>query len=209
MEGTSSEVFSVRPGADPSAGALEIELSPTVGSAVVQSLDELIGFPYGCVEQTMSRFLPTVVVADTLKKLSLPPIRRQAEIPSMVAEGYSRLRKMRIYNAAWGWWEYGDPDEFMTALVLEGLDLAKKAGYPSENLDPGPAVKWLSEKASQPWSSGPDSAFVQYDRKKRSYTAYVLALYGQKERAQSVLFALGLEQLTPSNLPTSRSPIMP
>lgn len=200
MEGTSSEVFSVRPGADPSAGALEIELSPTVGSAVVQSLDELIGFPYGCVEQTMSRFLPTVVVADTLKKLSLPPIRRQAEIPSMVAEGYSRLRKMRIYNAAWGWWEYGDPDEFMTALVLEGLDLAKKAGYPSENIDPGPAVKWLSEKASLPWSSGPDSAFVQYDRKKRSYTAYVLALYGQKERAQSVLFALGLEQLTPLEL---------
>lgn len=197
IEGTSSEVFAVRPGADPSIGALEIELSPTVGSAVVQSLDDLIGFPYGCVEQTMSRFLPTVVVADTLKQLSLPPIRRQAEIPSMVAEGYSRLRKMRMYGGAWGWWEYGAPDEFMTALVLEGLHLAKKSGYPSENLDPGPAVKWLSERASFPWSTSEDEGYAAYNRKKRSYTAYVLALYGQVERAKSVLFALELEQLTP------------
>ncbi len=35
-----------------------ITLDPSLASTVLSSLDYLVGYPYGCVEQTMSRFSP-------------------------------------------------------------------------------------------------------------------------------------------------------
>jgi Cu(I)/Ag(I) efflux system membrane protein CusA/SilA len=41
--------------------------------AMVDALPYLADYPYGCTEQTMSRFLPAVVTAKTLKDLGLNP----------------------------------------------------------------------------------------------------------------------------------------
>ena len=46
---------------------LEIRYSPTLAGAMVDALPYLVEYPYGCTEQTMSRFAPDVVVADALK----------------------------------------------------------------------------------------------------------------------------------------------
>ena len=40
---------------------------------MVEALPYLAEYPYGCVEQTLNRFLPAVIVADTLKQLGLDP----------------------------------------------------------------------------------------------------------------------------------------
>ena len=39
---------------------------------MLAALPELQGYPYGCTEQTLSRFVPTVVAARTLRKLGKP-----------------------------------------------------------------------------------------------------------------------------------------
>ena len=46
--------------ADPRARTLRLEASPSVASTLFGALDYLTGYPYGCTEQTMSQFLPTV-----------------------------------------------------------------------------------------------------------------------------------------------------
>jgi uncharacterized protein YfaS (alpha-2-macroglobulin family) len=50
---------------------LEIRYSPTLAGALVDALPYLVDYPYGCTEQTLNRFLPTVIVQKTLKGMGV------------------------------------------------------------------------------------------------------------------------------------------
>src|SRR5205085_10647434 len=89
---------------------------------------------YGCTEQTMSRFLPTVLLTSLLKEQNLRS-DLTAKAPDIVASGFARLAKMQHSNGSWDWWEYDDADMFMTAYVLDGLKRAKAAGYDSDKIN--------------------------------------------------------------------------
>lgn len=52
---------------------LIVKVSPSIALSMVEALPYLAEYPYGCVEQTLNRFLPALVVADTLKQLGLNP----------------------------------------------------------------------------------------------------------------------------------------
>lgn len=113
-----------------STAVLKVNLSPSAASSMIGALDELIGYPYGCVEQTMSRFLPTVVVADVLKDLNVPfDQAKREELPKMVEQGIKRLKTLQHDDGGWGWWENDETNPFMTAYVMYGLTTARSAGY--------------------------------------------------------------------------------
>ncbi len=46
---------------------LELRYSPSIAASLVDALPYLVSYPYGCTEQTLSRFLPTVMVQNSLK----------------------------------------------------------------------------------------------------------------------------------------------
>lgn len=48
---------------------LELRYSPTLAGTMVDALPYLVSYPYGCTEQTLNRFLPTVITQQTLKRL--------------------------------------------------------------------------------------------------------------------------------------------
>src|SRR5690606_22604471 len=50
---------------------LEVRYSPTLAGAMVDALPYLADFPYGCTEQTLNRFLPTVITQNILKRMNL------------------------------------------------------------------------------------------------------------------------------------------
>jgi uncharacterized protein YfaS (alpha-2-macroglobulin family) len=50
---------------------LEVRYSPTLAGAMVDALPYLVDYPYGCTEQTLNRFLPTVMVQKILKDMGL------------------------------------------------------------------------------------------------------------------------------------------
>jgi uncharacterized protein YfaS (alpha-2-macroglobulin family) len=50
---------------------LELRYSPTLAGAMVDALPHLVSYPYGCTEQTLNRFLPTVITQQTLKRLGV------------------------------------------------------------------------------------------------------------------------------------------
>ncbi len=50
---------------------LVVHVSPSLALSMLDALPFLIDYPYGCIEQTMSRFIPATVVAKTLKDLGL------------------------------------------------------------------------------------------------------------------------------------------
>ena len=50
---------------------LEVRYSPTLAGAMVDALPYLADYPYGCTEQTLNRFLPTVITQKVLLQMGL------------------------------------------------------------------------------------------------------------------------------------------
>ena len=55
----------------PDLSRLEVRYSPTLAGALVDALPYLADYPYGCTEQTLNRFLPTVMTQKILINLGL------------------------------------------------------------------------------------------------------------------------------------------
>lgn len=179
IQGTAEATFNLSPHADPNSGRLQLTISPSIGTMIYQSLDELIDFPYGCTEQTMSRFLPTVVLSSTLKELNMRA-DLEAKVPGIVADGFARLAKMQHSNGAWGWWEYDDASLYMTAYVLDGLHRAKDAGFESTRIDTEKAIEWAKKELN-------DAKLDNYNSGDFLYLCYATSLYGAHDEVREAL----------------------
>lgn len=115
--------------ADLSDAELEITVVPSLVEDMVQTLDYLVEYPYGCVEQTMSRFLPAVRVADILDRAKVRDAKLEERLPKVVAAGIKRLLDLQKPDGGWGWHGGSRTHEMMTPYALYGLLGAEKAGY--------------------------------------------------------------------------------
>lgn len=109
---------------------LKVTLAPSLAAAMFGSLDYLARYPYGCTEQTVSSFLPDVILLKSLSAAGMPKIQRQAELPEMVRRGLGRLYKFQLDDGGWSWCTYGEADPWMTAYVCYALVQAREAGFP-------------------------------------------------------------------------------
>ncbi|HKS23984.1 MAG TPA: MG2 domain-containing protein [Thermoanaerobaculia bacterium] len=126
------------------ATELTVQIAPTLASTMLDALPYLLDYPYGCTEQTMSRFLPAAVVARTLRSLgreATPPVLRK--IDDVTAASMARLYDFQHDDGGWGWWKEGGSDSFMTAYVVWGFSVAKEAGLPVKDAAVDNAVKYL------------------------------------------------------------------
>ena len=130
---------------------LTVQVAPSLAVTMLDALPYLIDYPYGCTEQTMSRFLPAAITAKTLRDLGLKPEtvmgrvfggieqataqqthtqpkRDLKELNAITQQSLERLYNFQHADGGWGWWKEGESDHFMTAYVLWGLSLAREAG---------------------------------------------------------------------------------
>ena len=130
---------------------LTVQVAPSMATTMLDALPYLVEYPYGCTEQTMSRFLPAVITAKTLRDLGLKPEtamskifggiepssaaathpngrRDLRELDKITSEGLQRLYDFQHADGGWGWWKGGESDHFMTAYVIWGMTLARQAG---------------------------------------------------------------------------------
>jgi uncharacterized protein YfaS (alpha-2-macroglobulin family) len=119
--------------ANSQARTLRIEASPSIAGSLFGALDYLTSYPYGCTEQTMSSFLPNVVVAQVLKEVKTTSVRDTASLQKKVQKGLDRLYGYQHPDGGWGWWKDDPTDPFMTAYVVDGLQMARSAGFAVEN----------------------------------------------------------------------------
>ena len=105
-------------------------VSPSLAGTILKALDDFVGYPYGCVEQTMSRFLPTIIVANTFRQIDAPlKAKTIKELPDMAEKGLKRLYNFQHSDGGWGWWENDQTHPYMTAYVIYGMSLAKQADF--------------------------------------------------------------------------------
>ena len=124
-----SESITLPADINPDASSLRIDLAPSVTGTLMSALDFLASYPYGCVEQTMSSFLPNILVAQAVKDLGLSAPPPSTELESKIAAGLQRLYQFQHDDGGWGWWETDRTHPFMTAYVVAGLAQAQTAGY--------------------------------------------------------------------------------
>lgn len=180
---------------DRSTGRIKVSLSGSLAGNIVSSLDGLIGFPYGCVEQTMSRFMPSILVSKTVRDLGIPHPKLEKQIPKIAADSMIRLARMQHEDGGWGWWQNDKSDPFMTALVLDGLDRCKKAGYPLRKVDTDKAVAWCAKRTR-------DEEWVKDEMRSKAYVIYVLARYGKVEAAKVAYNGLRTKLASPADRAT-------
>jgi uncharacterized protein YfaS (alpha-2-macroglobulin family) len=130
---------------------LTVQIAPSMATTMLDALPYLVDYPYGCTEQTISRFLPAVITAKTLRDLGLKPEtamhkifggiepssaaathpngrRDLKELEAITKQGLDRLYDFQHPDGGWGWWKEGESDHFMTAYVVWGMSLARQAG---------------------------------------------------------------------------------
>ncbi len=168
---TSSANFQMKLEANAIAGDLEISLSPSILASILESLDSLVDYPYGCVEQTMSRFMPAVIVRQLLRESGIQRPELDAKIADVSEKSQARLRSMQQGDGSFGWWSYDQGDSGMTALVLEGLYHAKKAGVDVNPHLLDRALEWAKNFAK-------NVVLTNNSVDDRVRLAYALALHG-------------------------------
>jgi uncharacterized protein YfaS (alpha-2-macroglobulin family) len=86
----------------PKQSRLEVRYSPTLAGAMVDALPYLVDYPYGCTEQTLNRFLPTVITQKVLleMRLNLEEIRKkQTNLnPQEIGADTERAKQWQRYD---------------------------------------------------------------------------------------------------------------
>jgi uncharacterized protein YfaS (alpha-2-macroglobulin family) len=210
LRGTSGEAgVEFPPEALTEGATLKIEISPTLAASLGESIGALVDYPYGCVEQTMSRFLPAVYVRNLLGSGRFSLEKDVADkLPKVLDDGLKRLYDFQHGDGGWGWWKEDPSDPYMTAYVVYGLTLAQKSGVKvnQEVLDRAVnALQELAKKASvgslpyvyrsltlstrtdPSMEKKIEAAWRQLQPSERVYYVDALLNIGQRERADKFL----------------------
>ena len=123
-----TETFVVKSNAMNEATQLTLRLSPSIALGVLDGLESLIGYPYGCVEQIMSRLLPSVVADQAYKALGIDNPKAD-DLPDIVRDGLQRLYGYQHSDGGWGWFYDDEGGAYLTVYVLLGLLNVEDAGY--------------------------------------------------------------------------------
>ena len=157
---------------DASQGELEVQLDGSLTAATQDALDYLEHYPYECVEQTVSRFLPNVVTWQALEEMGLERPELRQKLAQMVGVALQRIYNQQHYDGGWGWWVNDKSNPYLTAYVLHGMLEARDAGFVVDQGAMDKAAGYLRKELP---SVGRTETSWQANR--LAYELYVLAAY--------------------------------
>lgn len=125
------------------SSSVRLSLSRSMSGTLLNGLEYLTGYPYGCVEQTMSRALPNAVVSRAAKQLGIGGPDMQTRLNPLIDAGIQKLYGMQHNDGGWGWWADDSTDAYETAWVLFGLGIMDQSGHQISPQVMDEAAKWL------------------------------------------------------------------
>ncbi len=114
---------------DPTQGELTVQLDGSLTAATADALTYLKHFPYECVEQTVSRFLPNVLTYQALEEMGIAKPELKTALTEQVGVALQRLYAQQKVDGGWGWWLSDESNAYVTAYVLQGMLEAHRAGF--------------------------------------------------------------------------------
>jgi uncharacterized protein YfaS (alpha-2-macroglobulin family) len=170
--GIRQEIVQLPPSADPDQGDLTVQLDGSLTAATKDALDYLEHYPYECIEQTVSRFMPNVLTYQALTEMGLDRPELERELSVQVSLALQRITNEQHYDGGWGWWMNNESNPYITAYVIHGMLEAHRAGH-SVDLDVlENGVRYLQEAMN---TANPD--LTHWEANRLAYQLYVLAEY--------------------------------
>jgi uncharacterized protein YfaS (alpha-2-macroglobulin family) len=128
------------------SGRALISVSATPPIPFSAAVKGLIGYPYGCVEQTSSRAWPLVWLDEaTARRFGLTPLPA-AQRAEMLEAAWTRLSAMQLESGHFAFWPgEGEPQPQMTPHVADLLLSAQAAGHAVPEAVLEKALKRLNE----------------------------------------------------------------
>lgn len=119
----------VEPDARMDISSLELHAYASPLELFLQNADYLLEYPYGCAEQTASRFVPPLLLQRAYQQMGLSlPSEMNARIATITRMALDRLARLQNEDGGWGWWEGRESQLWLTAYVVRGLLMAKANG---------------------------------------------------------------------------------
>lgn len=107
---------------------VSVSVDRTGMSELEPSLRYLIEYPYGCLEQTLSRFIPLTKVKDLARSLELDELS-ETKLEDFVRAGAAKVARHQDSDSGhFSLWPGGEPYPHLTVYALYGLNEAKRAG---------------------------------------------------------------------------------
>ncbi len=156
-------------------GGVRIAASSSALAGLEGAATYLLGYPYGCLEQKLSRAMPVFVAADLIETFKLGDL---GGLKAAARQVISRLRDFQHSSGGFMYWTDGHiPDPWLTAYALEVAAMAKREGVEPEPVVLERAVRWL-----RGWLAGRDEWGYPYAQSEsyaaRAYAVYALSLHG-------------------------------
>lgn len=128
---TAKETIVLPKDVDQTQGMAMLSYSPSLGSGSIDGLPYLFEYPYSCIEQITSRFLPSLYVNRILKQSNNTSIGTisQSYVQHVITDAVQTLNNRQHPDGGWGWFVEYDSDPFVTAYALSALKEAKKDGF--------------------------------------------------------------------------------
>ncbi|WP_300160333.1 alpha-2-macroglobulin [Solidesulfovibrio sp.] len=113
------------------------------------NLKALLAYPYGCLEQTVSRAFPLLYFADLARALDPGTFENQSP-QGMAQAAIRRVTGMQLYNGGFSMWPGGDsPQAWMSLYAAHFLAEARLAGFPVDQNVLGQALSFAGETGRQ------------------------------------------------------------
>lgn len=156
-----------------------------------EGVNELLHYPYGCVEQTTSSMLPWLALRDF--RTVLPEINKTDEqFQRAVEKSVARLFTMQTGNGGLAYWPGGTEADFWgSAYGAYGLTLAKQAGFEIPDGDYTRLLDYLAKALR-----GAAETNDQWELSPRAFACYVLAVAGRPEAAYHETLFVKRDRLT-------------
>jgi len=160
-----------------------VSVSSRADLQLQSQLQNLLTYPYGCLEQTSSQAFPlTYATPENQRRLGLKSVD-EVERLKMIEQGIDRVATMQLANGGFGLWSNSSPEEhWLTAFVADFLLSAREMGVevPSGLIDKtmnrlkhyvNRGGRFVGER----WSQDSNHYTFAY----KAYAAYVLSRVGQ------------------------------
>jgi len=111
---------------------LVITVNPSPVIQMIRAAGYLADYEYGCLEQTINRFMPNIFLMEMLENSSyagLVPEKLRDNLPAVVDDGIRRIEQFQNYDGSWGWWEGDRGNGYTTGFALFALHSAGSRGY--------------------------------------------------------------------------------
>jgi len=146
------------------------------------SLQFLLTYPHGCIEQTVSKVFP-LLYFNELARVAEPALFKANSADYFIEEGIAKIENLQQPSGAFSYWPQGDyMNNWSSIYAAHFLVEARKAGYVVSDRTYNRMLKALR---SQLREFQRDDA---YSLQAPVYALYVLALSGQPDKSAMLYF---------------------